>query len=609
MPELLEHVKLHRVDSTDDVASFLRWLGHDRPVLGWDLETTGLEWYRPGERIRTFQFGDTDTGWVFRYDQWKGVLEEVFSKYTGRMTGHNSLPFDRQWLRMDGVSIKRLHLQDDTLAMHVVTEPSEPHGLKPLADKYVDPRASILQAALEGGMKTHKWSWATVPFDFPPFWQYSALDGVLASHLWLEMQERGLRNKLHLPSYELEREVMIVYSDAAYRGVRVDLDHADAYSAELLEHSNTLLDRSMREYGVDPGKDAQVVEYFISQNLPLTKTTAGGKLALDKEVLDGLADKHPLAKIVLDYRQARKFRTAYVEKAKALAVNGRVHLGINATNAITGRSSISGLPVQQLPASDIGEGARRLIVPEPGNVLLSADQSNIEFRVLAHLSQERAAVRAFLNGEDIHQTMADVVFPGEEGGRKRVKTVTYAKLYGSGVAKMSVQLGGTEAHTRKIMSAYDKAFPGVKEFVEYVKQVGQSRYREEGRAYLNIPGGGHVELSDQDAQARRYYRLVNYLCQGFAARILKRDIVSLSNMNITDMLLFPVHDEVLLSVPAEDASEIGHAVQDTMNKEVGNPLDVPITSDVEIYSKSWGGSAPHSSDRRTLDEWDAHSGV
>lgn len=582
-PTKLSGVTLRVLDTMQGVGEFMTWLGERRPVLGFDLETTGLDWVNG--KIRTFQFGDKKTGWVARYDKWAGVLDEVLRKYDAPMTGHNVILFDTMWTRKAGHTLKRPDLLDDTLAMAFAAQPERPNGLKPLCDDFVDPRASVMQQALDAGMHENGWTWETVPWEFKPYQMYSALDGPLASHLWEHFQTSGY----HKETYELERTVMLAAADMQWRGLHIDVDHANRLYDELEHTAMSLAERADKEYGVSPSRNAQVIERLLADGVPLTATTPSGAFKLDKEVLEGLEDKHPLARLVLNYRQASKFKKAYVEKALRMRdENDLVHPGISTLGAVTGRMSVNGWPVQQLPAGY--RPVRQLVVPRvPGGTLLSVDQSNIEMRTTAHLSGEPALNEAFMLGVDVHQHMAGIVFPGDPKGRKKVKTTNFSKLYGAGPKKLAVQLGSSLAHAQEIIGAYDAEFPAIQEWTEYVADTGRKRYREEGRGYIRLPSGRTLGVKDFDARKGAFYKLVNYAGQGLAAEIMKKALADMYNAGLVEYAIMPVHDEVLLDLPPDvDPADFADAVQEIMNAEAGEVLSVPITTDAEIYPDHWG---------------------
>src|SRR3954465_14187179 len=181
----LSGVTLSLVDSTEQAMEFKRWLGERRPrnVLGLDTETSGLNPYERGAAIRMIQFGDGERGWAIPWELWKGLALEALNEWQGDWCGHNIASFDVRWIeehssyRFPGHKIR-----DGMIAAHIIG-PLGPGALKTLAQRIVDPRAASGQHRLSDAMAKNKWTWATVPVDFPPYWHYSALDPVLSYKL------------------------------------------------------------------------------------------------------------------------------------------------------------------------------------------------------------------------------------------------------------------------------------------------------------------------------------------------------------------------------------------------------------------------------------------
>lgn len=166
----LDGVQLEYVDTLDKAMACKRWLGERRQALGVDIETTGLSPYEPGAAIRLIQFGDTQTGWAMSWDLWKGLALEIMQSWEGDFVGHNIGAFDSSWVEHhSGFRFPRHRLHDTMLAAHII-DPLGPGGLKPLSRRLVDSRADAGQQALDDAMHKNKWTWATVPVDFTPYW-------------------------------------------------------------------------------------------------------------------------------------------------------------------------------------------------------------------------------------------------------------------------------------------------------------------------------------------------------------------------------------------------------------------------------------------------------
>lgn len=580
----LRNVSLNLVESFQDVQDFFTWLSERRPVLGCDTETTGLAWWTP-HFLRMVQFGDAHTGWAIPWHLWAGVAVEALEKYKGRIVAHNA-PFDAHTLSRAGCRIRR-HLWDDTKVMHHLLDPPASHALKSVSTSLISPRAAAGERLLKEGMAKNNWDWATVPHTFEPYWLYSALDPVLAARMFETMESDVLNTEL----YDLELSAQWAMVDAEERGMRVDVEYADATRKALLDVFYELGDKGKDEWGVHLGSTAQVTERLIADGVPLIKKTKTGNWSLDKEVLSGLEGKHPLADMVIAYKRSYKFATSYFQAVLNRLDGDIVHASINTLGARTGRMSVSNPPLQQLPSND--KQVRRMFIPRPGHAFLSVDQSNIEVRLLAHFSQEPTMLDAFRRGEDIHMAMARAMYGPDatEAHRKKSKSGTLGRQYGIGVRKFAVQQGMTEDASRSFLNFYDETFPGVPDFIRHVEDTARERYRSENVAYITTPAGRRQTLRPQEAADGAFYKLVNYLCQGHAADILKLSIARLYQAGLAEHLVMPVHDELLWDAPKEDVLDLRHEVQEVMDDMDG--YSVPITTDAEVYLESWADSVKY----------------
>ena len=228
MPRLPENTSLRLVTCIDDLFDMKRWLGERRDVMGLDTETSGLDPWEPGAKLRLVQIGDHREGWAVPWEGWGGAAIECMNLWKGDFTLHNA-SFDAKWLKVHAdwqMPWERTH---DTMIMAQIEDPSGPADLKTLSTRYVDPMSAAGQKELKAAMKTHGWTWATIPVDFPAYYLYSALDPVLAAHLWSHY-----RTDLSFPeAYDLEMSVRRVCTEMEMTGMRVDLEYSQKRFDEL----------------------------------------------------------------------------------------------------------------------------------------------------------------------------------------------------------------------------------------------------------------------------------------------------------------------------------------------------------------------------------------
>jgi DNA polymerase I-like protein with 3'-5' exonuclease and polymerase domains len=278
----LDSAQAHLIDSVDDAGEFMRWLS-TKKKLAFDTETTGLD--HDTDRARLVQYGDGRDGWAIPFQRWGGVVEEAVKRYEGEYVMHN-LPFDWIMMKNDNITIPRYKCHDTRLKAHVLSS-TGPLGLKPLAERYVDPRASAAQQALNDGIgKAGGWTWWNVPTDYTPYWVYGALDPVLTYLLdeKLDPQVRATAPK----SYELELASQWVCEDMARRGTHVNREYTQSLYDKMMIYVDQVYRWCVDYYGIKPGSNDAVAEQLVQEGVNLYHRTKGGKLSVSKDVLTGI---------------------------------------------------------------------------------------------------------------------------------------------------------------------------------------------------------------------------------------------------------------------------------------------------------------------------------
>jgi DNA polymerase-1 len=321
-------------------------------------------------------------------------------------------------------------------------------------------------------------------------------------------------------------------------------------------------------------------------------------------VLEELALVHELPGLVLQWRSAQKLKGTYVDALPALVSpqSGRVHTTFNQAVAATGRLSSSDPNLQNIPIrTPRGRQIRAAFGAEPGHVLISADYSQIELRVLAHLSGDAALTEAFREGIDIHDRTADRVFGTSSGLdahelRRRAKIINYALLYGKTAFTLAKDIGVTQQAAQEFIDAYFAGYPEVRAFIEQTlddaRQSGVVRTLT-GRRRL-VP-----ELNSRNGQVRMAAEreTINMPVQGTAADILKKAMIDVSaalaefnaGRKVPSRMILTVHDELLFEAPEDDAERVAEVVRQRM--EEAFELDVPVTVDVGVGA-NWNTAKP-----------------
>lgn len=591
----LSGTKINLVTTLDEAFEFKRWLSERKDFITFDTETSGFNPYEPGARIRLAQIGYLDAGWAIPWEDWRGLVTESLSAWQGDIVLHNSA-FDIKWTEEHSdYRFPWAKVHDTMIAAHII-DPLGAGGLKPLGDKYVDRRASAGQHLLEDAMTKQKWTWDTVPVDFPVYWQYGALDTVITAHLHERFRKFCGPGRVYSNVYDLEMAVRSVVSKMEQRGARIDLDYSRQQRDELVEMSARLKEWGMNEHGISLGSPAQLGKWFEEHGAEITVFTTTGRKQVDKHQLKIFSDhENPLvaevAKSALSMRRATKISSAYFDNFLTFSVpspdGDLIHPSIKTLGARTGRMSVGQPALQQLPKGDAQ--VRSAFIPREGNHLLSADFNQIEMRLMACFSEDHDLQQAFLDadatGGDFFVTVGAQVYndPGFARSDKRrnlIKGTMYGKCYGAGVAKMAETAGVTFDSMSDTVKQLDATFPGMKEFMKRVEHIGVERERAEGQGYIMTPLGRRLPCDEG-----RVYTLTNYLIQSTAADIFKKALVNLDCAGYGPYLLLPVHDEIVMDIPKEMVPEALVEVPEIM-KDTDWP--VPMTTDSEAMTTSWG---------------------
>jgi DNA polymerase-1 len=317
-------------------------------------------------------------------------------------------------------------------------------------------------------------------------------------------------------------------------------------------------------------------------------------------VLEELALTHELPRLILEWRSMQKLKGTYIDALPELVnpVTGRVHTSFNQAVAATGRLSSSDPNLQNIPVrTELGREIRRAFVAEPGCVLISADYSQIELRVLAHLAGDEALIEAFRRGEDIHDRTALAIFGTESGldrkeMRNRAKMVNYALLYGKTAFSLSKDIGVTQQAAQAFIDAYFAGFPAVRRFIDGTLEEGRRTGVVKTLAGRRRPV---PELTSKNGQVRSATErvAVNMPIQGTAADILKRAMIDVHRAleswparggAVRARMILTVHDELLFEVPREEADEVAALVKQHM--EAAAQLTVPLIVEVGI-GENW----------------------
>ena len=603
MTDNLQDVQLHLIDNVDKAREFLSWLGERRPhnAIAIDTETGELPggvrdhalspWHG---QLRLVQVGDGKQGWAIPWKQWSGVFYEAMNKFDGPIVCHN-IAFEARWFDIQSDWKLPWHRAHDTMIMAHIIDPLGSGALKRLAALHVDGRAVALQESLDIELIKNGWTWGTVPTNFQPYWAYGALDTVLTMRIWEMFYEKCGPGGPYNKAYEIEMAARRIVTRMEINGARIDLDYSRRKYDELTEYSESVKSWAKQTYnGASITSNMQLVRLFEGLGAEITEFTPTGNKAVTKDQLKlltitGSDEVKKLAEITLKQRKADKLANTYFLNFINDNVNGFVHPSVKTLGARTSRMSIQNPALQTLPKGD--DTVRTAFIPkDEDHVIITSDLDQVEFRMFASLSNDPNLVslfnRADATGSDPFTEIGREIYndPSMQRSDKRrnlIKGTVYGRLYGAGVAKQALTAGVAENQMRTVSDAFDTRFPGMALFQKQIEDAGMRRLRAEGQGYVYTWTGRRLPC-DED----RVYTLVNYLIQGGAAEVFKSNLIKLDQADLTEFLIVPVHDEIVLNAPRKDAQEIMKVVKECMTTREG--WSVPLTAGIDGPMENWG---------------------
>ena len=509
--------------------------------------------------------------------------------------GHN-IKYDMEVLARYGIDVAPV---DDTMLLSYVLEAGiHGHGLDELSRLHFD--HTNIKFSDVAGSGRNAVTFAEVPLDAAR--DYAAEDADMTLRLHRLLKPRLVADRMATVYETLERPLVGVLAGMERAGIRVDVSVLAALSRDFEQRGAALAEKIWREAGHDfnigsPKQLGSVL--FEEMGLPGGKKTRQGAWATGADVLEGLAGQgHALPRLVLDWRQLAKLRSTYTE-ALAEAVNpetGRVHTSFGQAIASTGRLSSNDPNLQNIPVrTEDGRKIREAFVAADGRTLLSADYSQIELRLLAHVADIAPLKQAFHEGADIHARTAGEVFGlpvegMEPAVRNRAKAINFGIIYGISPFGLARQLGIPQSEAKAYIEAYFEHYPGIRDYMEETKALARANgfvTTAFGRR-CHTPG-----IADKNPARRNFSEraAINAPLQGAAADIIKRAMIRLpgaiADAGLGATMLLQVHDELLFEVPEAELADTAALVTRVM--EAAAHLSVPLTVETGT-GESWAAA-------------------
>jgi DNA polymerase-1 len=516
--------------------------------------------------------------------------------------GHNA-KYDMAVLARNGIAVRGLNF-DTMMAEWLIDPASRNLGLKNLAWSRLGVEMTRIEELIGTGKK--QITMDQVPVESAA--AYAAADADIPLRL-RSLQEPELREKnLWKLFTQVEMPLVPVLMDMEMTGVLIDVPYLREMSGVLTKRLTEIEREIYTLVGLDFNINstqqlADVLFGKLGLKAPAGRKTATGKTSTAVDVLESLRGQHPVIELILEQRQLSKLKSTYIDALPELVnpATGRVHTSYNQAGAVTGRLSSSEPNLQNIPIrTDLGRQVRRAFIAAPGHVLMSADYSQVELRILAHLCGDPGLREAFSRGEDIHATTAAAIFgvalsQVTSDQRRVAKAVNFGLAYGQGAYGLAQATGLSNSDAQKFIDAYFARFSHVRQYIEETKRkaatIGYVETIMGRRRYFPILQSKERDPRTQMARRAAERECINMPVQGSAADIMKvamlkvkSQISNLKSSTSSVKMMLQVHDELVFEVPEREVNKVAKLVREAM--EGAASLSVPLKVDVKA-GKNW----------------------
>lgn len=513
------------------------------------------------------------------------IFRPFFESTTIEKVGQN-LKYDLLVLSHYGVEVAGPLF--DTMLAHYVVQPEQRHNMDLLAEKYLHYRTIPIEALIGSGRTQRNMA------DLEPkeIVDYACEDADVTLRLYPILKEEMEKYEVTSVFTHIEMPLLPVLARMERNGVRLDtaaLEETGRNFTERMQQLETdIYELAGHEFTITSPKQVGAVLFDELQISAKVKKTKTGQYSTSEEVLESLRDKHPIVEKILQHRALKKLLSTYVEALPKLIhpQTGHIHTSFNQAVTATGRLSSSNPNLQNIPVrGEDGREIRRAFVPEEGEVFFSADYSQIELRIMAHLSEDEHMVADFNSGLDIHAATAARIFHKtveevDRDERRKAKTANFGIIYGISAFGLSERMGVSRGEAKELIENYFATYPKVREYmnesIERAKQTGYITTQFGRRRYL-------ADINAGNATVRGYAErnAVNAPIQGTAADIIKLAMVAIDRRlreeKLQTRMILQVHDELNFSVPPTELEQVRHLVVEEMERAF--QMRVPLVAE------------------------------
>ncbi|MEN4042258.1 MAG: DNA polymerase I [Anaerolineaceae bacterium] len=511
--------------------------------------------------------------------------------------GHN-LKFDAEVL--SNVGLTPYPLSFDTLIAEWLLDPASRNlGLKGMAEVYLDREMTHIEELIGKGKS--QISMAETPVAAAA--AYAAADAEVLLHLVPILQNRLQQQNAAWLFENVEMPLIPVLMEMEQAGVALDTNFFEGFSGEL---NSRMVQLEEQVYAAAQGRfnlnSTQQLSKVLFEKLALNppdrrKRTSSGHFSTSAEVLEEMRGQHQVVDWILEYRELSKLKSTYVD-ALPLQINprsGRVHTSFSQTGSVTGRLASSDPNLQNIPTrTDLGRRVRQGFIATPGKQLLSVDYSQIELRVVAHMSGDQALLAAFRAGQDIHAATAAAIYgvpldSVTKDMRSSAKAINFGLIYGISAYGLTRYTRQTLAEAEDFVTAYYRQFPAVKSYLDNLRKLAASQGYVETllgrrRYFPNLSRPANIMIRNREER-----EAINAPIQGTAADIMKLAMIlvpkAMRAAGLNGQVILQVHDELVLETPDEEAVETARLVRKTM--ENAYELSIPLETEARL-GRDWG---------------------
>lgn len=582
------------IDNEEDIVKFLALL-EQQSFFCFDTETTGTNVISDDLVGFSFSWKEFEAYYLpipkdrGEAEQFVARFKKIFENETILKIGQN-IKFDLLMLRQYGVNLKGQMF--DTMIAHYLLQPDLRHGMDYLAEVYLNYKTITYEELCEG--KNPKTTDIRT-LDINRLCDYAAEDADVTLRLKNVFEKELKANNLEKLFYEIEMPLMPVLADMEYTGVSINVDALKDFSKSLslriAEKEQKIYDLAGYEFNISSPRQVGELIYDRLQIVEKPRKTKTGLYSTSEEVLVSLKGKHEVINLILEYRGLKKLLSTYVDTLPELInkKTGKIHSSYNQTVAATGRLSSSNPNLQNIPIRDEdGKEIRKAFIPDNDSVFFSADYSQIELRLMAHLSGDQNLIEAFNKGYDIHTATAAKVFKTDidavdKDMRRKAKTANFGIIYGISAFGLAERLDISRGEAKQLIDDYFESYPAIKTYTDNIIQSA----RDNG--YVETLLGRRRYLSDinsRNSVVRGYAErnAVNAPIQGTAADIIKIAMINILNRfnseGLKSKMILQVHDELNFNVLKSELEQVKQIVISEMENAI--KLQVPLIAEFGI---------------------------